>query len=406
MPLPVPQWVQRTGAYPGNNSLRVNMWNKQHQKKRVALLLWIPCMLAAAADRSAETAQHLADLRQTIAEIQAQMQSVQDERDQVSQHLQQSEITLIRLQQTAHDLTQRYNTQQQHLIQLQARGQQQQATLQQERRTLIKQVRSAYQMGYQQQIKLLLSQQDTQVFGRVLTYYDYLNRARMARMQTAEQQLQQLISTQREIVQQQDQLLTLQTQQQAAQHDLHLAQQRRRRVLAGLDQQLHQQGARLRRLQADAQQLQILLDQLQQALAESATQQQIEPFSHRRGQLNWPTQGRILHQFGSHKIGSLRWDGVLMQAEAGQPVRASYGGRVVFADWLRGFGMLLIVDHGEGYLSLYGHNQRLLKSVGDQVSADELIAQVGDTGGRETSGLYFAIRHQGQPVDPALWCRG
>lgn len=383
------------------------MWKKQHQKI-VALLLWmwIPCLFAAAADRSAETTQRLADLRQTILQIQAQMQSTQDKRDQISQHLQQSEIAMSRLQQTWHDLTQRYNTQQQHLIQLQMQAQQQQVALQQERHALVKQIRSAYQMGRQQQIKLLLHQQDTQIFSRVLAYYDYLNRARMARMQTAEQQLQQLTRTQREIVQQQDQLLTLQAQQQTAQHDLHIAQQQRRRVLARLDQQLHQQGARLQHLQADAKQLQTLLEQLQQALAARAIQQQIKPFSHRRGQLNWPTQGRILHRFGSRKIGSLRWDGVLMQAEAGQPVRASYGGQVVFADWLRGFGMLLIVDHGEGYLSLYGHNQRLLKSVGDQVSADELIAQVGDTGGRQTSGLYFAIRHQGQPVDPALWCRG
>jgi septal ring factor EnvC (AmiA/AmiB activator) len=382
------------------------MWKRQ-QQGIIALLLWLPLSVLAAdkLDRPAETAQRLSDLRKAISQIQTQMQTTQNQRNQVSQKLQQSEVTMSRLQREWQDITERYNATQQRLIQLQMQAQQQQVTLQQERDTLVKQIRSAYRMGRQQQIKLLLSQQDTQIFSRMLNYYDYLNRARIAGMQTAEQTLQQLIQTQRDIVQQQEQLLTLQEQQQSTRQNLQIAQQQRRQVLTQLDQQLQQQGTALQRLQADAEQLQTLLNQLQQVLADRTAQQQIEPFSHKRGQLKWPTQGRILHRFGSRKIGSLRWDGVLMQATVGQAVRASYAGQVVFADWLRGFGLLLIVDHGEGYLSLYGHNQHLLKRVGDQVVANEPIAQAGKTGGQRHAGLYFAIRHQGQPVDPAEWCR-
>ncbi len=363
-------------------------------------------MAANEQNRSAETAQRLAGLRQAISQIQARIQTTQNKRDQVSQNLQQSEVLMSQLQREWHDITERYNEQQQRLIQLQMQAQQQQVALQRERHALIKQIRAAYQMGRQQQVKLLLSQQDTQIFSRMLNYYDYLNRARITGMQTAERTLQQLTQTQRDIVQQQEQLLALQGQQQSTRQNLQIAQQRRRQVLAQLDQQLQQQGTKLQHLQADAKQLQTLLDQLQQVLANRAAQQQIEPFSHKRGQLKWPTQGRILHRFGSRKIGSLRWDGVLMQATAGQAVRASYAGQVVFADWLRGFGLLLIVDHGEGYLSLYGHNQHLLKRVGDQVLVNEPIAQAGKTGGRQNPGLYFAIRHQGRPVDPAEWCQG
>ncbi|MEM6405757.1 MAG: peptidoglycan DD-metalloendopeptidase family protein [Pseudomonadota bacterium] len=370
------------------------------------VLLWtLPVHANESTDRSTETAQRLAELRQNILQIKTQIQTTQHQRDQVGQSLEKSEIVMSELQQTLHDLTKRYDKQQQQLKRLRKQAKQQQLTLQRERRELVKQIRTAYQMGRQQQVKLLLNQQDKKIFSRMLTYYDYLNHTRMIRMSSAKQVLEQLTHTQHDIVQKQEQLLTLRTQQQSAQHDLQITQQQRQQLLTQLDQQLHQQDAELQRRQADAEQLQSLLDQLQRALTNRAVQQQTEPFSHKRGQLSWPTQGHILHRFGARKIGSMRWDGVLMQAEAGQPVQASYGGQVVFADWLRGFGLLLIIDHGEGYLSLYGHNQRLLKTVGDQVSADEPIAQAGNTGGRRTAGLYFAIRHQGQPIDPALWCR-
>lgn len=131
-------------------------------------------------------------------------------------------------------------------------------------------------------------------------------------------------------------------------------------------------------------------------------------FSAARGKLPWPVNGRLLARFGDARGNDARakWDGVMISANPGTQVRAVHGGRVVFADWLRGAGLLVILDHGNGYLSLYGHNQSLLKSAGDIVKAGEAISTVGDSGGQDAAGLYFAIRQQGRPTDPSQWCRG
>ncbi len=131
------------------------------------------------------------------------------------------------------------------------------------------------------------------------------------------------------------------------------------------------------------------------------------PFSQAKGKLPWPVDGRLVARYGTPRGGDARtkWDGVLIGASAGSQVRAVHGGRVVFADWLRGSGLLVILDHGNGYLSLYGHNQSLLKDAGDMVAAGDPIATVGNSGGQETPALYFAIRQQGRPSDPAQWCR-
>ncbi|BCV63212.1 hypothetical protein TUM17386_28830 [Shewanella algae] len=124
-----------------------------------------------------------------------------------------------------------------------------------------------------------------------------------------------------------------------------------------------------------------------------------------RGSLNWPTKGRIKNSFGSQRSGNVRWKGVMLSAPEGQSISAVAAGKVIYADWLRGFGMVLVVDHGKGFMSLYGHAQALLKDAGDTVKAGEAVALVGRSGGQTEPGLYFEIRHKGQAVDPANYCR-
>jgi septal ring factor EnvC (AmiA/AmiB activator) len=143
-------------------------------------------------------------------------------------------------------------------------------------------------------------------------------------------------------------------------------------------------------------------------LVSSAGQALGGAFAETRGKLPWPVDGRLLARFGESRGDDERtkWDGVMISAAAGSPVRAIHAGRVVFADWLRGAGLLVILDHGNGFLSLYGHNQTLLKGAGDTVKAGETISTVGTSGGQDTPALYFAIRQQGRPTDPAQWCRG
>jgi len=128
-----------------------------------------------------------------------------------------------------------------------------------------------------------------------------------------------------------------------------------------------------------------------------------DAFAKLRGRLTWPVAGRLAASYGQTRAGGVKWDGMLLTGAQGSPVRAVYHGRVVYADWLSGLGLLIIVDHGDGYLSLYGHNERLYKDVGERVTAGDTIATLGDSGGRPRPELYFEIRKGGRPVDPRPW---
>ncbi len=184
------------------------------------------------------------------------------------------------------------------------------------------------------------------------------------------------------------------------------SQAQRSQVLSRLIRDLKDQGRRLDRLQSDERDLKALIDGLEQALADIPVEQPLEvAFSGRRGRLPWPARGRIVKRFGSPRLGGIVWDGVMISAPKGQEVRAIHHGRVAFADWFRGFGLLLILDHGDGYMTLYGHNQSLFKEAGDWVEENEPIALVGSSGGRQQAGVYFGIRHQGRAVNPVRWCR-
>jgi septal ring factor EnvC (AmiA/AmiB activator) len=194
--------------------------------------------------------------------------------------------------------------------------------------------------------------------------------------------------------------------QQAAQ--LEVQRQNREQVLVQLNTQLDNQGGELKHLQTDEKQLQALVRSLQELLSDipvEASQQ--KPFKALKGQLRWPARGQLVKRFGSLRGNSgLKWQGVLIEAPEGGQVRAVSKGRVAFADWMRGFGLLLIIDHGDGYMSLYGQNEALYKEVGEWVDSGEVVATLGASGGQTEAGLYFEIRHNGHPVNPLSWCAG
>lgn len=183
-------------------------------------------------------------------------------------------------------------------------------------------------------------------------------------------------------------------------------QQHRKSTLAKLNTRITRQNLALSQLKEDKAELERILEEVTQALASMKLPGNNQPFASFRGKLSWPVSGKISHRFGSSRVaGKLNWDGVMINAAGGTQVKAIYHGRIVFSDYLRGHGMLLIIDHGDGYMSLYAHNQILYKVAGDWVSEGETIATVGSTGGRSAPGLYFEIRHRGKPDNPAKWCR-
>ncbi len=285
---------------------------------------------------------------------------------------------------------------------------QQQEELGAQRGALTAQLRAAYMMGREPYLKLLLNQQDPAALGRSLAYYGYFNRLRSARMSEAAMRLSGLTTLERNIREETAQRLALREQELAERKAYTANRAARTGVLAKLNSEIRTQGDELERATQDEKQLAELLRKLKPALARIPRETGASPdtpFAALRGKLNWPVQGQISARYGSARLeGRLKWQGVLIEAPEGNEVRAVSRGRVAFSDWLRGLGQLVVIDHGGGYMTLYGHNQALFKEAGDWVEAGEVIASVGASGGRDKPGLYFEVREQGEPRDPMAWC--
>ncbi len=284
----------------------------------------------------------------------------------------------------------------------QARGQ---AELGAQRNALAAQLRAAYMMGREPYLKLLLNQQDPAALGRSLVYYGYFNRLRSARVREAGERLERLEALARGIHEESAQLQLLSGQQQA-EYQAYLANRAARaEVLARLNSEIRTRSDELERAMEDEKQLTELLRRLEHELARIPGESADAPFAALKGKLHWPVQGQIRARYGSERLeGRLKWQGVLIEAPEGHEVSAVSRGRVAFSGWLRGLGQLVVIDHGGGYMTLYGHNQALYKEAGDWVEAGEVIAGVGASGGRDRPALYFEVREQGEPRDPALWC--
>lgn len=267
------------------------------------------------------------------------------------------------------------------------------------------QIRAAYEIGSQEYLKVLLNQEDPNEIARMLTYYDYFNQARSRQIESYNLTLLDLDRITRELANEtillESQLRTLGTQRKS----LAKVQQQKKTTLKKLINQISSSGSALLKLEQNRSTLEQLLDKLQESLAKLDAPRNAQPFAGMQGKLLLPVEGRISQRFGNQRNqGKLNWHGIFIDAAEGESVYAVHYGRVVFSDWLRGFGLLMIISHGEGYMSLYGHNQALFRETGDWVSAGEVIATVGDSGGQNKTGLYFEIRIDGKPNNPQNWC--
>ncbi len=183
-------------------------------------------------------------------------------------------------------------------------------------------------------------------------------------------------------------------------------QQKRKAIATRWQMKVNQSDKRLTSLLANEKELQTIIDTVREAIEVYMANENLQGLGRLKRKLRWPIKGKMTSKFGSKRhLGQMRWKGVLIEAAEGKPVHSISSGRVVFADWLRGYGLLMIVDHGKKYMTLYGHNQTLLKSVGDWIEPGEVISLVGNTGGQAKSALYFEVRYKNKPVNPALWCR-
>jgi septal ring factor EnvC (AmiA/AmiB activator) len=351
--------------------------------------------------------QDLKAVEQRVQSIGAELAGKNAERQALIEELEGRERDVATLALASRELARTLKEQTRVAAELRARQMEEQGTHATELERLSGLLRTAYALGRADALRLLLNQEDPVRASRMLSYFAYFNRERVRRIRAVESRTERLAVLARDAEREGVRLTELANRQEATRTRLEDAKAQRAQVLAGLERTIASGQETMAGLARDAENLRLLVEHLRQrAQIGAELDVRRDPFAARRGQLRWPLpEGRVRAGFGSPKEGTeLAWDGVLLAAREGDEVRAVYDGRVVYADWMLGFGMLLVIDHGDGYVTLYGNNEALLKEVGEWVSAGEPVALGGSSGGRDEPVLYFAIRHNGEPVDPAAWC--
>jgi murein hydrolase activator len=367
----------------------------------VIIILGFQVPLVISAEASEE---QLAMLKQRIEKLETWLTSAKGEQSNLSKELRTSERKIGRLASQLKTLEKGRKSTQSGIKKLRQQRNTLQAQSDLQATQIGEQIRAAHGIGHSEYLKILLNLEQPAELARTLRYYDYFNRARA-------KQIEQYAATARQIKEKEtqinEQLLNLQRSQQALQEQrlsLQDNKQQRHAVLLRLQSDISNKDQQLHKMLGDQQRLETLLNAVKEAIADLDLPTATTPIQQLKGQLRWPTRGKIVRSFGSRDtVSNQRWNGVLIHANEGSQVHAIHYGRVVFADWLRGFGLLLIIDHGDGYMSLYGHNQSLFKQTGDWVRGNETISSVGDSGGQKNNALYFEIRRDGKPQNPKTW---
>ncbi|MEP6485593.1 MAG: peptidoglycan DD-metalloendopeptidase family protein [Rudaea sp.] len=381
---------------------------------RIFLLLAMLASFRATAQTSdAQHAAQEAQAKQKLEQVRAEIHKITEAEKQTSEQrgdaanaLRAQDLKVAAASKELRSLDQQLGVQQSKLSKLQNARDALDAKLKDQQDALAALVRSAYSMGRGEELKLLLAQDRIDDVGRMLAYYHYFEKARVGEIDGLMKDLDALAQVQNAIEKEAADLQSTRDQRSAQSKQLDEERQHRSRVLDELDATLKDQHSRLAALGKDEKVMLDLIAKLRDIFADIPKQLAgAEPFAQLRGRLSWPIRGQIMSRFGSRETGEQTSAGMLIAAKEGSEVHAISHGRVVYADWLRGYGLLLIVDHGDGYLSLYGYNEALLKDVGDWVDPGETVATSGDSGGRKTAGLYFEMRYQGKAIDPNGWLK-
>jgi murein hydrolase activator len=413
---------------------------------------WIGVFEASAASPRKQTAeqkaasekenQRLEELRERISQLQRDLAKGEENRNEAADALKQSESAISEVNRGLFALTQEQNKIAQTLGETQKRSDATRGDVSQQQDLLNRTIRHQYMHGNDDALRLVFDGKDVAESERQLQYFAYLSKARGEMIGQLKQSLTQLTELEAAVRVTKDELAANATEQQKARTTLESERQSRQKVLAQIAGDISKNRREIGRLKRDEDRLSKLVERLAQELARELARQQAKQreeraaksnvpgtsnppsrirkpgeavesvadegfvgraFESLRGKLKLPTRGELAGRFGAPRESGVTWKGVFIKAESGQHVKAVADGRVVFADWLRGFGNLLIVDHGEGYMSLYGNNETLLKQVGENTQSGENIASVGATGGASESGVYFELRREGKPFDPMQW---
>ena len=369
-----------------------------------ALLAVMPAFAQAPATQ-AEASAELEKVRGRIDDLQKELESAGRRRSRAEKELARTEQDEQRARRELGTIRANLKKNRARQAALENQLARQQAQLVAERAALGRQVRVAYINGDEEWLRVVLNQQDPTSLGRRMAYYSYLSRQRSETIASLQMLLAELDKTRADIAAKANELLSLEASAAEKLESLADTRAERARLVARINKEMAGTGQEIERLRAQSEELTELVEALARVMP-AMPDFDTEPFAGQTAKLDWPVKGSLTKKFGQARAdGQLKWEGMMLAAPAGAEVRPVYHGRVVFSDWLDGMGLLMIIEHGDGFMSLYGHNQELLRDVGEWVEPGDVIARVGDSGGMDTAGLYFEIRKNGQPVNPAQWIR-
>ena len=372
------------------------------------LRLWLAvAMLAVVTPALAEqqvTPGQIEDLKEEIADIDEWLADAEEDRSSLEQQLSGLEQEIGRLTRERRELRQQAREQQLRLTELGKEETELTRVLESQRDSLKKQIRAAWMEGDAPAVKVLLNEIDPDKIARTMTYYEYLSRDTIDRLEAFAANLRQLKETQKQVKAGRMRLAELEENVADRQQKLSSSKKEREQTLAALKTDISNRLSEREELEEDRKRLEKLLREVEEAIANIPTPNESDPFGSLKNKLPWPAEGKVVRNFGdSYASGKLKHNGLLINTAEEGDVKAVHYGRVVFANWLRGFGLITILDHGDGYMTLYGHSSSLFTSPGDWVEAGEAIAQAGRTGGTNDPAVYFEVRHNGKPDNPRRW---
>jgi septal ring factor EnvC (AmiA/AmiB activator) len=380
------------------------------------ILFAVVCLITGSTFAHASQQEELENLRRRISTLQQNFEKTNESKSEAADALRESERNISTSNRKLNELAIQQNIASHALIQLQQQSAQLAKEMGNEQALLSKLLYQQYLGGKQEYLKLLLNNHDPNQVARELQYYDYIARNRATWIKSLRDKLSKIQTVSLLAKEKSKEIAALQSEAQSQRRHLENEKHLRLQTLDKIAKQLKLQRREIGRLQRDENRLSQLVEKLAEMLSHPshANQAQNErlpdrtfdgkPFASLKGKLSLPVKGSITNKFGAQRPDStVLWKGLFVRASANQSVKTVAAGRVVFADWLRGFGNLLIVDHGNGYMSLYGNNETLYKQVGDVLNGGDTIASVGNSGGNDESGLYFELRHEGIPLDPTKW---
>ena len=364
-------------------------------------LLLLPLQAIAAEDEKAK----LAELKNAITSLEKQLNKRDKDKSKLAAELKKNEIAASASSRKIRLLNSKIRSRNAKLADLGKQQTELKLGIKKQNSVVSEQLATAYKMGAQEPIKLLLNQEDPQQLARLFKYYNYVVDARNEKIAQYMGDVEQLSTVRNQVSEEKRLLSSAKVELEEDRQELLANNKRRQSTLKQLNASLQSDKSKLDKLLKQRTALEELLKNVRSVVKKMAlkTPPGGQSFVSQKGQLSWPLKGKVAHSFGSTRSGSLNWDGWLISAQIGEPVAAVHDGQVIFSNYMRGFGLLIILNHGDGYMSLYAHNEELLKDTGDWVLSNETISRAGDTGGLNKPALYFEIRKKGQPADPKKW---